>query len=294
MATEVTMDLIKQLRLKTSVGMMDCKKALIETEGDLEKAVEVLRKKGAAVAAKRADNATNHGIITSRISENAQVGSLVEISCETDFAENTDALKGFAASLANHIMTTKTTASVPDLMNEKMTDSTFTVVESLEDVVSKISENTKVSNIASFITDEKGAIASYIHPGATLGVMVELTALDDISAHKVELVAAARNFCMQASVTNPLCVRSEELDAVVLEKEKKFIQEQLVASGKPAAMIEKITKGKLEKYYEEVCLLHQKYIKDDKLRIYDVCDQLGKKIGTTITIKRFARFAVGK
>ncbi|PCI74271.1 translation elongation factor Ts [Candidatus Dependentiae bacterium] len=294
MAAEVTMDLIKQLRLKTSVGTMACKKALIEANGDIEEAVKILRKKGAAVAAKRADNATNHGIVATSISDDSQMGSLIEISCETDFAENTDALKGFAASLAKHVMKQESATSISDLMNEKMQDSTFTVNETLEDVISKISENTKIGRTASFSTDEKGIITSYIHPGSTLGVLIELAASDDLSAHKDKLVAIARSFCMQASVTSPLCVRPEEIDSDILAKEKSFIQEQLATSGKPAAMIEKITVGKLAKYYEEVCLLNQKYIKDDKLKISDVCDQIGKEIGTTVTIKRFARFSIGQ
>jgi elongation factor Ts len=291
---EITMDLIKQLREKTSVGMMDCKNALIESEGNIDKAIELLRKKGAAVAAKRADNSTNHGLITADISSDRQVGSLVEIACETDFAANTDALKNFATALSRHIVAQKQIVASDTLLKQPLTGNTLTVGESLEDVVSKISENTKIGRTACFATDTTGIIETYIHPGATLGVMIEITAGTDVSKQKDEIAAMARNFCMQVAVTNPLCVRPEEIDAEILAKEKQIISEQLAMSGKPAAMIEKIMAGKLDKYYEEVCLLHQKYIKDDKLKIADVCDQLGKKYGTSMTIKRFARFAIGK
>ncbi len=291
---EITMDLIKQLREKTSVGMMDCKNALVEAEGNIDKAIELLRKKGAAVAAKRAENSTNHGLITADISSDRQVGSLLEIACETDFAANTDALKNFATAVAHHLVIQKKIVASDVLFQQPLQGSSLTVGESLEDVVSKISENTKIGRSACFATDTTGIVETYIHPGATLGVMIEMSAGSDVSQHKDEIAAMARNFCMQIAVTNPLCVRPDEIDSEILLKEKQIIGEQLAASGKPAAMIEKITTGKLDKYYEEVCLLHQKYIKDDKLKIADVCDQLGKKLNTTMTIKRFARFAIGK
>ncbi len=236
----------------------------------------------------------NHGHIAEEISSVRQVGSLLEIACETDFAANTDALKNFASALAHHLVTHKQIVASDILWQQPLTGSNLTVGESLEDVVSKISENTKIGRTACFATDTTGIVETYIHPGATLGVMIEISAGADVSKQKDEITAMARNFCMQVAVTNPLCVRPEEIDPETLVKEKQIIGEQLAASGKPAAMIEKIMAGKLDKYYEEVCLLHQKYIKDDKLKIADVCDQLGKKYGTSMTIKRFARFAIGK
>jgi elongation factor Ts len=291
---EITMDLIKQLRNKTSVGMMDCKNALIESDGDFDKAIEILRKKGAAVAAKRADNTTDHGVISAYVSADYSVGSLLETSCETDFAANTDYLKDFTTHLVKKIADNKEVVALDALLQQKLGNGALTVGESLEEVVSKISENTKIGRMACYATGTNGLVQSYIHPGATLGILIELEASNDISAHKEEISAAARNICMQIAVTNPLCVRPAELDPALVEKERAFIVEQLAASGKPAAMVEKITAGKLDKFYEEVCLLQQKYIKDDKLKVSDVCDQLGKTIGATITVKRFARYAVGK
>lgn len=291
---EITMELIKQLREKTSVGMMDCKNALNEANGDMDKAVEILRKKGAAVAAKRADNSTDHGIVAAHVTADHHTGALVEISCETDFAANTDALKNFINALANHITVNADATDAAAVAGQKLTDSSFTVTEALEEVMSKISENTKIGRIARYATDNNGLVHAYIHPGATLGVLVEIAAQGDVSAHAAKLAQMARDFCMQIAVTNPLCVRSEELDPAIVNKEKALITEQLAASGKPAAMIEKITAGKLDKYYEEVCLLNQKFIKDDKLKVADVCSNVGKEIGVTLTVKRFARFTVGK
>lgn len=291
---EITMDLIKKLRVKTSVGMMDCKNALIESEGDFDKAIEILRKKGAAVAAKRADNDTDHGLVTTSVNADFTVGSLVETSCETDFAANTDYLKNFTTALAEKIAQNKEVVPAEVLLTQSFDGASLNIGESLEDVISKISENTKIGRAACFSTNSNGLVQSYIHPGATLGVLIEVESSKDLTAHRAEVAAIARSICMQIAVTNPLCVRSSELESALVEKERSFITEQLAASGKPAAMVEKITAGKLDKFYEEVCLLNQKYIKDDKLKVSDVCEQLAKTIDATVVIKRFARFAVGK
>ena len=195
---KIDLQLIQELRNRTGLGMMDCRKALEEANGDIDKAVELLRKKGAAVAAKREGNATSQGLVHAYIHAGAQIGVLVEINCETDFVARTDAVKQFAADVAMHIAAMK-----------------------------------------------------------------------------------------------PRCVRPEELDQTFLNKEKEIFKEQLLTSGKPANMIDKIVEGKVQKLYNEVCLMGQPFVKNDKFTIDDLLKDLIAKMGENIKIKRFARFEVG-
>ena len=278
MAT-ISMDLVKELREKTQVGMMDCKKALVETEGNIEKAVELLRKKGAAVAAKRADSAMDNGRTELFISADCTVGALAEIGCETDFSANTDDMKNFAISAATQAVELNLDDSAALL--EKSSG----LKDNHNELLAKISEKIMINKIALFKAEGKGIVNGYIHPGSTVGVLVELES--DGSSDTTKLAECARNICMHIAVTRPLCVTPESLDASILEKEKVIMTEQLKNSGKPDAIIEKIMVGKVNKYYEEVCLNKQKYIKNDKQSIEDYAKSLGA------SVKRFARFGIG-
>lgn len=292
---KITMDLIKELREKTQVGMMDCKKALQEADGDIEKAVELLRKKGAAVAQKRAGNATDNGHIESCLSDDNKKGVLLKVSCETDFSANTQDMKDFAKDVCQHILE-KESSDVENLANEALfNDSGLTIAQKLEDLISKIAESIKTEEFVMFKTDSKGFVNSYIHPGANLGVMVEIGADKEIDTNAAqEIKKASHDICMQIAVTNPLAINPEELDKSVLEKEQEVIREQLLNAGKPENMIEKIMQGKLNKFYEDVCLNNQKFIKDDKKTIKNVLDEVGKNSGLKLEIKKIARFSVGK
>lgn len=288
----ITMELVKKLREKTQVGMMDCKKALIETDGDFDKAVEALRKKGASVAAKRGANATENGRIEACVTEDGKFGALVEVSCETDFSANTDAMKEFTQTICDHITQTDSTSSI--LEQALHSDSSKTLKMLLDELIAKITENIKVSNFNRFVAGDNSIINYYIHPGSTLGAMIELEVSGKNQENETELKQLARDLCMQIAVTNPLCIESSQLDPAVVEKEKAFITEQLKASGKPDAIIEKIVIGKMNKYYEEVCLLNQKYIKKDKITIQKHIDEIAKATKTSISIKKTERFSIGK
>lgn len=290
--TQVSTELIKQLREKTNVGMMDCKKALEETNGDIDKAVELLRKKGAAVAAKRADNVTNNGRVEAFVTPDFSTGSIVETSCETDFSANTDSMKNFALTMAQHIAT-ENIANEEALLLSKVASRTLTVKEVLEELIAKISESIKVRRFVRYETKPTGLVNAYIHPGSTLGVLVSLGS-DKAITNKEVGAQLAKDICMQIAVMNPLCIRPDQLDQTLVDKEKAIIQEQLAASGKPANVIEKIMVGKLEKYYEDVCLSSQKYIKNDKLTIAQHVDEVGKQLGVKLTVEAFTRFGIGK
>lgn len=298
MAKTITLEMIKQLRDETQVGMMDCKNALISADGDYEKAIEILRKKGAAVAAKRAEKATNHGTIATYISPDYTTGALLEVSCETDFAANTIDMRTFAATVSEQIVNTSgccgTECSIECLAEQPLFNNPKKTVKGLlDELIAKISENIKITRYARF-SNKDGLINAYIHPGSTLGIMIELETKNLTQDKKATVAQLAKDLCMQIAVFTPICVEPSQVDPTLLEKEKEIIKEQLKASGKPEAMLEKILVGKLSKYYEDVCLTKQKYIKDDKVSVEQYVEKIGKETGSTIKIKQYKRFATGK
>lgn len=293
--TTVSMDLVKQLRDKTQIGMMDCKKALEEAQGDFDKAVELLRKKGAAVAAKRADNMTNHGRVESFISDDCKTAALVETACETDFSANTEAMKEFTVTIARNLAH-KNAASVEEIFAQPLLGDSkgMSLQHALDDLIAKICEKIKINRFARFQVAGNGMVNVYIHPGSSVGVMVELQTNNDASAHLEALKQVAKDVCMQAAVTNPVCVRPEEMDQTTLEAERRLATEQMQTSGKPANVIEKIVEGKIAKFYQDACLLNQPFIKNDKQTMQQYVDEAGKNLGLSITVKQFKRFAIGR
>lgn len=289
----VSMDLVKELREKTQVGMMDCKKALEQADGDMEKAIEILRKKGTAVAAKRADNATNNGRIESWLSSDFKTGALVEVACETDFSANTQDMFDFATHAAQIVAKTGQTEANTILAQTSLTKSILTLKDHLDELIAKIAESIKISRTELFKADEHGLVNAYIHPGSTIGVMVQLQA-DKAIAPTEELKALARDICMQIAVTKPLSVNQESLDPALIEKERALATEMMKESNKPANIIEKIVEGKLTKFYEEVCLLNQPFIKNDKLTVAQYLTEISNKLGCKLTVKRFVRFGIGR
>ncbi len=291
--TTISMDLVKKLRDKTQVGMMDCKKALEQAGGDFEKAVEFLRKKGAAVAAKRAENETLQGRVEAHIAPDFRAGSLTMVACETDFSANTDAMKTFAQTVSL-VSTENEQTDIQKLLDMSPINQTLTLGESLNELISKICESIKIDKVAQFKVEKHGVINAYIHPGSTIGVLIEIEADNDVSAKLEDLQMLSKDICMQVAVTNPICIDPSQLPSDVIAKERTLASEQLKESGKPEAMIEKIVDGKMQRFYSENCLIHQAFIKNDKISIKQYMDEVGKKIASPLRITRFARFAVGR
>lgn len=298
----ISVDMIKKLRDATQVSMMDCKKALIDAEGDFDKAIEILRKKGASVAAKRAENATNNGNVQVIIAPDFKSGTIVETACETDFSANTEDMRSFSQTVGNHILASAQNATsivaqadaLAALMSEKLyTGTGITLQTVLDELIAKIAESIKVARFAKIATSN-GIVNGYVHAGSTLGVLVELAIEGARPADITELVQAAKDVAMQVAVTKPLCVNPEELDQAVIAKESEIFAEQLRREGKNAQIIEKILPGKLSKFYETVCLHNQKFIKDDKQTIAQMLDAAGKKAGCVVRVARFVRFAIGQ
>lgn len=262
------METIKKLREMTGAGMVDCKKALDEAAGDLEKAVEILRKKGIAKAAKRTDREANEGIVV--LAAESDNGYMVEINSETDFVSRSEKFQDFAKQVLELIKTAKP-ADLEALMALPLGVST--VKESLENLSGVIGEKLDIKR---FAVVSGGSVAAYSHLGGRMGVLV---VLDQAGKNDIALDVA-----MQVAAANPKYLVPAEVSTEELDKEKEIARELLIKEGKPAEMVEKILEGKMSKYYSEVCLTEQEYIKDDKKKVKDILD------GAAIT--KFVRFSL--
>ena len=284
---EITAQLVKQLRDMTGAGMMDCKKALLETDGDIEAAVEFLRKAGIAKAAKKLDREAKDGRIEAVLSEDGKKGAMIALSSETDFVAKNDEFIDFAKKLAMLSME-KAIASVEEL--EKISLGEKTVSDAITELIAKIGENIKLRKVEYFDANDGGFVLQYIHPGNKVGVMVELST----SASSDERVRnLAKEIAMQIAFSNPVAVSRSEVPQEVIEKEKKLYEEQAREEGKPDAAIPKIVEGRLRKFLEENCLLEQEYIRDSDKKIFDLIDDTSREVGEEISVRRFVRFEIG-
>jgi elongation factor Ts len=290
----VSMDLVKKLRDRTQVGMMDCKKALEETDGDFDKAIDLLRQKGSAVALKRADNETKNGRIEAYISNDFTLGALVEVACETDFSAHTEAMELFTKDVAAHVAVQNPASTDILLKQASGNNASLTIEQKLQELIAKICESIKVSRFVRFNSDKNGFINAYIHPGSTVGVMIQIKTDKEAFAHKDVLKELTKDLCMQVAVTSPLSIDTDALDPEVIKRERAIAQEQMKDSGKPAQVLEKIIDGKIQKFYKEVCLLQQLFIKNDKLSVAQVVEETGKKLGLKISVVNFVRFSIGR
>ncbi len=264
------MEQIKQLREKTGAGIVDCKKALEEAGGDLEKAVEILRKKGIAKAAKRSEREAKEGVIKIAVNEAGNEGYIVEVNAETDFVARNEQFQCFAEKVLD-IVRSKKPAGREELMNLEMDGGT--VKNNLENLSGAIGEKLDIKR---FDIVSGGAAAAYSHMGGKIGVLAVLD--------KPDQGELAREIAMQIAASDPKYVYSEDVPAEEIEKEKEIYRAQLIKEGKPEQIIDKILQGKINKYFEEVCLVKQEYIKDDKKRVQDI---LGDA-----KVERFVRYSL--
>ncbi len=246
---------VMKLREATGAGMMDCKKALTETDGDFDKAVEFLRKKGQKVSEKRADREANQGLVLIKISDDKKKASAIEINCETDFVARNDDFQAQAQSFLNTAFEHET-GTIEELIGQK-TDG-ITIEKHLEEMVGKIGEKIEISRVLHINTS--GTLVKYIHPGNQLGVIVEFEA--EINKDEV-----GKDVAMQIAAMNPLAVTRDGVDTSVVEKELEIAKEQLINEGKPAEIAEKAAQGKLRRFYEDRVLLEQKFVKDNGISV---------------------------
>jgi elongation factor Ts len=277
---------VKKLRDLTGAGMMDCKAALEEANGNIEDATTILRKKGLASAAKKAGRATTEGLIGHRLSPDASSGMLVEVNCESDFVARTDDFQQLMSDVIDIIEQVGDRAT-----DEWLHDPGGPVRQRVAATIGKLGENMAVPRYARFAG---GHVGQYIHLGGKLGVMVELAGVTPAVAARGELGSFVKELAMQIAAANPQYVSRAAVPAAVLEKEKDIYREQMKNSGKPANVIDKIVEGKLGSFYAQVVLPDQESIRDPKQKVSDVLAAANKSIGTNLSVTRFVRFKVGE
>ncbi|MFA3782712.1 translation elongation factor Ts [Melioribacteraceae bacterium 4301-Me] len=282
----ISASLVKELRDKTGAGMMDCKKALEESNGDFEKAIEFLRKKGAAVAAKRAEKSTNEGIISTRIFNNGKSAAIVEVNCETDFVANSSDFLEFSNFVLNTIVD-KLPATIDELLS--LSYQNKKVEEELNSLIGKIGEKIQVSRFAIENT-ENGQVVDYVHHGSKLGVLIRV---DNVPSNSnEELQSLLKDIAMQVAAMKPFYVYREEVPKEVIEKEIEIYKEVSRKEGKPEQVLDKIAQGKLNKYYQENCLYEQAFIKDNTKTVGQLIEEYNKKNSSQVKLIRFKRFHI--
>lgn len=283
----ITAKSVKELRDRTGAGMMACKKALTETNGDIEKAIEVLREKGLAAAAKKAGRVAAEGLVKTYLSEDNKKAVVVEVNCETDFVAENEAFSLFVEKLATFIATTN--ANTVEELEVLTFEEDKSVKETLTELIAALGENMTIRRFKVFST-EKGAVQTYIHGGGRIGVSVELAC--DTESPVVSEVA--KEICMQVAAVNPLFLDSSSVDKEAVEKEKEIYRVQALNEGKPEKIIEKMVEGRVKKYYKEVCLVEQSWVKDGDKTIAKLLEEKSKEVGSEIVIKDFIRFERGE
>lgn len=285
----ITAAMVKELRERTGAGMMDCKKALSESNGDTEKAIEILREKGLAAAAKKSGRIAAEGLVVTYISDDKKIGSMVEVNCETDFVAANNDFKTLAYNAARMAAVTKS-SNIEDFVAEKyIEDSSITLNEAVTALIAKLGENMAIRRFANF-SEESGIVQSYIHGEGRIGVLVKLSC--DKQGEILEDVA--KNVAMQIAAANPLFLSKDDVDTTSLEKEKEIYRAQALNEGKPEKIVEKMVEGRVQKYYKEVCLVEQVWVRDADYTISKYLSQKSKEIGAAIAIEGFTRFERGE
>ena len=287
----ITASLVKELREKTNAGMMDCKKALTETNGDLQAAVTWLREKGIAKAAGKADREATEGIITARLSEDGKTGILVEVNCETDFVSRNDNFISFVDSIAD-VLAASGAKTREDALQVKLGD--LTVEDALKAKVIELGENMQLRKFERFDLEDQGAIAQYIHMGGKVGVLLEVGAEQGDTAAKEEFRNLVKDITLHIAAAAPKGLSRDDISAEVVEQEKDVYRAQMANEGKPAEIIEKIIMGKVGKFYAESVLLEQAFVKDPDQTIQKLVDATGKAVGDKLVVRRFVRFGLGE
>ena len=273
----ITASQVKDLREKTGAGMMDCKKVLTETDGDMEKAIELLRERGIAKAAKKSDRVAAEGLVTAYVTEDGKVGAVAEINAETDFVAKNDEFRTFAADVAKQVAL-KNPKDVEELLSQKfIEDESKTVSEVLTNKIATIGENMSIRRFERFETT--GLVEKYIHGDGKIGVLVEIENGDN------EL---AKDVCMQIAAAKPEYLDREAVPTERLDKEMEILKAQAMNEGKPEAIAEKIVQGRVGKFYSEICLVEQEFVKNPDIKVKDLLASKNAKI------VRFARFEKGE
>lgn len=279
---------VKELREKTGCGMMDCKKALTSSNGDMEKAIDFLREKGLAAAAKKSSRIAAEGLAMAYTNEDSSVGVAIEVNSETDFVAKNADFQAFVKLCAETVMKQKP-ASVEELLAAK-TENGQTIEAALQEKILVIGENIKIRRFERL----EGVVASYVHAGGKIGVLVKFDVADKSVVSGEAFKTFAKDIAMQVAAASPAYLKREQVPAEVLEHEKKILKEQIVQGGAPEKVADKILEGKIGKYYKEVCLIDQPFVKDGHMSVADYVKNVSKELGTEIKVEAFVRFEKGQ
>jgi elongation factor Ts len=305
---EISAKLVKQLRDKTGAGMMECKKALQEANGDFAQAEVILRKRGIAGAVKKESRSTKQGLIGSYIAPDVKSGVLVEINCESDFVARTEDFQTLTADIAAHIAQTKpklvrleelTEAERANfkaheaLYEQEFTkDQNTTIAELVKTKIAKLGENISVSRFVIYDVNSDSVVGSYVHTGGQIGVLLEVnTRVSD--PNNGEFKTLVHDIAMQIAAASPQYVSRDNVPREILDKELEIQRDRALGEGKPAKMVDKIAEGRMNKFYEEVCLLEQPFIRENTISVGELIRSVSSKLDDNISVARFVRYKVG-
>lgn len=289
MANFTSADVMK-LREQTGVGMMDCKKALVEADGNFDEAVKYLREKGMASAAKKQSRVAAEGLVKCFISDDKKVGVAVEVNCETDFVARSDQFIALIDNIAHHIVSSNATDVDALLAEPYYADNAKTVSVLIAEATAAIGEKISLRRFTKYVLTDDGIVASYIHMGGKIGVLTEVKSSAPVDA----LQELAFNICMQIAASKPQVVNIADVDASQLDSEREILTAQARNEGKPEAVISKMVEGRIHKFYKEVCLLEQEYVRDSSLSVKQVIADVEKQTGASIIVSRFVRYEMGE
>lgn len=296
-AVEISASAVMKLREETGAGMMECKKALTEAGGDAAKAVEILRERGLKKSAEKQSRVANEGTVLSSVNDARNFAVMVEINCETDFVAKNDDFVKFSNNVLAQVRDSKPANLDAFLSAPAAFAAGQTIADAVTGLTAKIGEKIAVKRIA-VIENNQGVIAGYIHPGNKLGVLLQLNVEGFAATMTADAYSVAYDIAMQTAAMNPTYIHREEVPADVVEKESAILREQLKNdpknANKPDNVLTNIIKGRLDKFYQEVCLVDQAFVKDPNKMIKDLVADLSKKLGKPVTIRRFERFRLGE
>jgi elongation factor Ts len=287
----ITAAIVKELRDKTNAGMMDCKKVLTETNGDIEASIKLLRERGIMKSAKMSDRAANEGVITARLSGNATSGILLEVNCETDFVSKNESFQAFVAEIADALAKSNAADHAAALAVQHGEQS---IEDTIKAKVGEVGENLQFRKYVRFDAAPGGVVASYIHLGGKVGVLLEVGTTDAATASKAGFQELVKDLTLHIAASAPKGLSRDDIPQDIVDAEKEIYRVRLLEQGKPANILENILKGQLAKFFAESCFLEQGFVKDPDVTINQLLELKGKELGDTLTVTRFVRFGLGE
>ncbi len=276
---EITAAQVKELRDATNVSMMECKRALVEAAGDKDKALRLLRESGLAIAGKRAERSANQGLVAADVFNGGKSGVMIEVNCETDFVARNESFQQFVADLL---------VKARDYADGELADA---VKDQLADQIAAIGENLVVRRNAKYDVQGQGAIASYIHLGGKIGILLEVGCEKDATTASDEFKELVKDITLHIAASNPSYLKRDEVPQDLIDSEKAIFAKQV--EGKPANIIDKIVEGKIDKFFGQICLVEQPFVKDPDQTVTQLIEAKGKALGDALSIRRYVRYQIG-